>query len=196
MEEAIFNPRVGVFLLGLAAILLFLPSAFAAPTSVFTRYNIHAQEKVSRNGDHFYNASYANYTNPGAGHLIIPAGAEITILKRKRKGFRFRVESDNKVVDFDFHKPRMGMSLDEYLDKVTSLEPVSYDGLSELDKKGIADGKAYKGMSREGVMIALGYPATHRTPSLDATSWTYWTNRFGTIVVDFDAQGVATGVRD
>jgi hypothetical protein len=50
-------------------------------------------------------------------------------------------------------------------------------------------------MSRKGVMVALGYPAAHRTPSLDSNSWTYWTNRFKTIVVEFDAKGLVAEVR-
>jgi hypothetical protein len=62
--------------------------------------------------------------------------------------------------------------------------------------KGIEEGKAYPGMTREGILTALGYPATHRTPSLDAGTWVYWTNRFGTLAVEFDAKGNVTKVTD
>ena len=33
----------------------------------------------------------------------------------------------------------------------------------KLTAKGITDGKAYVGMSKDGVRIALGYPAVNRT---------------------------------
>lgn len=196
MKETRYKARVGVFFLVLAAALLSLPSAFAAPTSVFTRYNIHVQEKASRSGDHIYNASYANYTSPGAGHLIIPAGTEITVMERKKKAFRFRVESDKRVVDFEFHEPRMKMSVDQYIGLITSPKPVSLGRFSKIDKKGISEGKAFVGMSREGVMGALGYPATHRTPSVDSPTWVYWTNRFGTVAINFDAQGIVESIKN
>ena len=166
--------------------------AFAADEVRYAKVNIHSQ---SKNGK-AYKASYANYTNPGAGHEVIPAGTEILITKKSRKSFTFKFDNGAKKVVFEFHKPRMGMSLDEYIDKITSLEPVSIASLSTQDKKGVADGKAYQGMSREGVMVALGYPAAHRTPSLDSTTWVYWTNRFGTLAVDFGADGLVSGVRD
>jgi hypothetical protein len=168
---------------------------FAGEAVLHTKYNIHVQDKLSRSGNHVYTASYANYTDPGTGHIIIPAGSEITILKKGRKLFRFQVEEDNMVVDFLYHGPRMGMSVGEYIEKITSPKPVSLARFSKIDKKGIKEGKAYVGMSRDGVMTALGYPAAHRTPSLDASTWVYWGNRFRTIAVDFDDRGRVKSVR-
>ena len=83
----------------------------------------------------------------------------------------------------------MDMSVDEYLELITSPSKASLSGLSETDKKGIQQGKAYRGMTKKGVRIALGYPAVHRTPSLDSDTWIYWTNRFRAIAVEFDDQG-------
>jgi len=158
----------------------------------YSRINIHTQKKDSNTAK----ASYANYTRPGAGHVIVPAGTKIAITDKARKSFTFTYDDGKQEVIFEYHEPRMGMSLDEYLDKITSAEPVSQSGLSELDRKGVAEGKALVGMSRDGVMTALGYPATHKTPSLQAKTWIYWTNRFGTVAVDFDDQGIVKAVRD
>jgi len=157
----------------------------------YTKFNIHTQSKDGKK----YKASYANYTDPGEGHVVIAAGTKILITKKSRKGFTFTCDNPTKKVDYEFHNKRMDMSLDEYLEKITSVEPVSFGGLSTIDKKGVADGQARKGMSRKGVMTALGYPAAHRTPSIDSDSWTYWTNRFKTIVVEFDAKGLVAEVR-
>lgn len=178
------------FFIILAAMLI--QPAFASDEVRYTKFNIHSQGK---NGKSF-KASYASYINPGKGHEVIPAGTEILIVKKARKSFTFTFENGAKKVVFEFHKPRMGMSLDEYLEKITSVEAVSLSALSAKDKKGVADGKAYPGMTRKGVMTALGYPATHRTPSLDSTTWVYWTNRFGTLAVDFGSDGLVSVVRD
>lgn len=161
---------------------------------IYTRYNIHVQEQARRNGDLVYRASYANYTDPGSGHIIIPAGSKIEITKTNRKEFNFRVPEKDIEVAFEYHEPRMGMSVGEYIKKITSEAPVSTADLSKTDRQGIAEGKALVGMSREGVMTALGYPAAHRTPSLDASTYVYWTNRFKTVGVDFDANGKVKNV--
>lgn len=162
---------------------------------LYTRYNIHVQDQTRRNGEHLYRASYANYTDPGSGHIIIPADSKIKITKVTRKEFRFLVPAKGIEVRFEYQEPRMGMSVNAYLQKITSPTPVSLEGFSKVDRRGIAQGKALVGMSRKGVMTALGYPATHRTPSLDASTYIYWTNRFGTIAVEFDKDGKVKKVK-
>lgn len=189
------NRQIAGFL-GVGFAILILSSVPAWAESVFLKYNVHTQLKVGRNGEQNFNASYANYTNPGSGHVVIPAGSEIAILKTSRKEFSFSVTADGKVVDFEFHEPRMGMSVGQYIERITSPAPVSFDGFSEQDRAGIAAGKASPGMTKEGVMSALGYPAAHRTPSLESSTWVYWTNRFKTIAVEFDQQGIVKSLRD
>ena len=158
----------------------------------YTKVNIHTQMK----NDAVYNASYANYTDPGEGHYIIPAGSKIVITGKARKGFYFTFDNGGKKGFFEFHRPRMEMGLDEYLDIISSSQPVSFSELSPLDRQGVKKGKALIGMTRKGVMTALGYPATHRTPSLDDPTWTYWRNRFGTVAVEFNSNGKVATTRD
>lgn len=179
-----------IFQVLIVLFLFLLQPAFAAKEQRYTKVNIHTQMKESG----VSNASYANYTNPGAGHVIIPAGTQIVITRKSRKKFIFTY-ADGKRVNFEFHQPRMGMSIDEYLDKISSPEPVSFSGLSKKDKQGVAEGKALVGMSRKGVMTALGYPAAHKTPSLESSTWIYWGNRFRTVGVDFDDKGKVVKVR-
>ena len=173
-----------VFLFGCAG-----KNAKASNSGLYLRYNIHVQNKVRRNGDHIYSASYANYTDPGSGHIIIPAGSKIEIKHVSSREFSFLAPQKGIKVKFEYSVQRMGMSVKEYIQKITSPTPVSLAGFSKVDRNGIAQGKALVGMTRAGVMTALGYPAAHRTPSLDASTYIYWTNRFGTVAVKFDNQG-------
>ena len=73
--------------------------------------------------------------------------------------------------------------------------PISLNGLSQIDLQGIQEGKAHIGMTKEGIRIALGYPARHRTPSLEENTWIYWLNRFRTTAVDFDDTGKVITIR-
>lgn len=158
---------------------------------LYLRNNIHVQEHQKKDE---YRASYANWTNPGKGHIVIPVNTPVGIDNFSR-GFAIIIKSTGKPIWFEYDEDRTKMNADQYIDLITSSGPVSLDGLSELDRKGISEGKVYPGMSKEGVRIAFGYPAPHKTPSLTSNTWIYWTNRFKTIAVDFDNHGTVVSVK-
>jgi hypothetical protein len=89
----------------------------------------------------------------------------------------------------------MEMSVDEYIQLIASPTSISLDKLTNTDRKGIKDGKVYAGMTKQGVRVAMGYPATHRTPSMEGNTWIYWRNRFQTIAVEFDDSGKVAQIR-
>jgi len=68
------------------------------------------------------------------------------------------------------------------------------DSLGETDQQGIEQGQALPGMTKQGVVFAIGYPPFHRTASLEEDVWTYWNSRFGTFQVHFE-NGVVTQVQ-
>lgn len=157
---------------------------------VYMKVNIHYQNNGKDN-----KASYANYTNPGAGHKILAVNTPVQIKSWKRQGFIFVNTETNEEIFFEYHEPRMQMNIEEYLNKITSSTKTNLSDLSEKDQKGIKDGVASTGMTKNGIMMALGYPATHRTPSPESNTWVYWSNRFKTIAVTFDDKGVVTAIQ-
>ncbi len=158
---------------------------------VYMKVNIHYQNNGKDN-----KASYANFTNPGAGHKILAVNTPVQIKTWKRQGFIIVNTETNEEIFFEYHEPRMQMTTDEYLNKITSSAKTDLSSLSEKDQKGIKDGIASQGMTKNGVMTALGYPATHRTPSLESNTWVYWGNRFKTIAVTFDDKGIVTTIQE
>lgn len=173
-----------------------LPSYASADEVLYTRFNVHFQQQFNRSGTkETCKASYANFTDPGAGHMILPPNTPVTIGKYKR-GFLLVLQSEERKIYFEYAKKNMnGMKKEEYIDLILSPEPVSLSGFSELDLQGIEEGKALVGMTKEGVKTALGYPAKHRTPSLEENTWIFWRNRFGTRAVEFDDTGKVVSVR-
>jgi hypothetical protein len=145
--------------------------------------NIHAQR-----GARDIKASYAGWIDPGAGHFVIPVNTPIQT-GRWRGGFYFVTLDTSRRVFFELNQRNALATPREYIALITSQSQVSLDGLSDIDRKGIRDGKVYFGMSKDGVRIALGYPAAHRTPSLDADTWTYWRNRHRWMQIHFDGNG-------
>lgn len=166
----------------------------ALSSNLYLKNNIHVQERPGRGGGVLYMASYANYIDPGPGHFIVPVNTEV-VIGEWRRGFTITTPAEGKVIYFEYNSRNMRMGVDEYLQLITSPTKVSLDGLSQKDLKGIKDGKAYRGMTKRGVRMALGYPAVHKTPSLKELSWTYWKNRWTVIVVDFFGDGTVRRTR-
>lgn len=146
----------------------------------YLKYNFHyTTEKGKVRG------SVANYTKL-PDHKILPYGSAVKIGSWE-DGFSLIDEKSRRRINvLAPRKYLAGKSLSEYLDLILSKTPVSYTGLSEIDQKGISEGRPYKGMSKKGVMIALGYPCPVKTPSTDANVWYYWKNRFGNYAVNFE----------
>ena len=160
-----------------------------ATDTYYLKNNIHAQV-----GSRDAKASYANWTDPGAGHIIIPVNTPVEIAKF-RKGLIIKTLTEERKIIFEFNSRNMGMSIDEYIQLIASPTSLSLDKLSNIDRKGIKEGKVYSGMTKQGVRVAIGYPAAHRTPSLEANTWIYWRNRFQTMAVEFDDSGKVTHIR-
>lgn len=82
--------------------------------------------------------------------------------------------------------------LEQYADKwLVGTDPKPLVATFPRDvQAAIREGRVERGMTREQVLLSLGHPPTHRTPSLDGQEWTYWYNRWMTFRVVFDDQGV------
>jgi hypothetical protein len=65
--------------------------------------------------------------------------------------------------------------------------------MSALDQYGIRMGKPFIGMTKQGILMAMGPPPKHRTPSLADNAWLYWGAR-GKNNVKFDANGLVESV--
>ena len=58
----------------------------------------------------------------------------------------------------------------------------------------IVAGKVMPGMTREQVLMAIGYPVAGENPSLDAPVWRYWRDSWSEFLVSFDEKGLVKNV--
>lgn len=58
----------------------------------------------------------------------------------------------------------------------------------------ISSGKICKGMTREQVIISLGYPRTDETKSLSKTEWKYWTANWDEYLVIWGPDGLVSDI--
>ncbi len=160
---------------------------------VYLQYNVHVQD-LGRGARHSYRASYLNNIDPGKGHLILPVNTEVLFL-RWRGGFAFRMVGERDNILYTFDRRRVGLSAREYQKIIAGPKPRNLDGFSPIDMKGIQEGKAYLGMTKEGVMVALGYPSPHKTKAPDADTFVYWKDGRQTLTVEFNADGKVANIK-
>ncbi len=164
-------------------------AAAALADGVYSKYNVHYYAKGSTNI-----ASYANYTDC-PGHAFLPYNTKFKV-SSWGKGFKLTAMDKGTVISFEYKSSNMGgMSAKDYITLITSPTPVSYAGLSFVDQEGIQAGQAKVGMTKQGVMIALGYPAKHKTASTDLNTWVYWKNRVATLAVTFGEDGKVASIQ-
>lgn len=65
-------------------------------------------------------------------------------------------------------------NMDQMLDRYFGAKKVDLSKLTEAEQKMVKQGKVEVGMSKEAVLLALGYPPVHATPSLQNDEWKYW----------------------
>ncbi|RLA73403.1 MAG: hypothetical protein DRG24_00215 [Epsilonproteobacteria bacterium] len=150
--------------------------------SVYTQFNMWEEK------------GHINAINYSVGRKI-PANTEVKIISM----------SSNNIVFEDIRFPDVKLSLDNS-EKHTQMNTVQlaaqYFGSSKVnvskftkaEQAFIIDFAGFytKGISKEAMIVARGYPPKHETPSLKYDQWRYWRNRWVSNYLNFkDNKAVA-----
>jgi hypothetical protein len=122
-----------------------------------------------------------NYRRGG----LLPVNTAVTFVKSSRNkiivtlpgGRELTIEN---ISDFS------GENIDGIFSRTLSRAKVDLAQFTEAERAAIMDGKVAVGMRKGAVLVALGYPPRHKTPSLESNAWRYWSSRFGTFLVHFE----------
>ncbi|MDR6537251.1 hypothetical protein [Variovorax soli] len=77
---------------------------------------------------------------------------------------------------------------------ITEDPKVKLAGYPEKTRAAIAAMKVVPGMTREQVLMALGYPISSENPKLEAPVWRYWLDTWTEYQVVFDTGGAVDKV--
>ena len=151
--------------------------ALIGDPGVVTLVNLHPDEKNRR----LYSV---NYQLEG----LIALCTKVRITAVTHKAMTFELADGGRKYEYIFHETLPQEGIPKHLDRFfgKSCPRKKADALGSVDRRGIKEGRALPGMTRAGVILAIGYPPEHATPSLDASAWKYWRNRFGTTLIHFD----------
>ena len=96
------------------------------------------------------------------------SGNKLT-LRRLDNGQEIKVENADKYTK---------KSITEIASLMLSAEKTPLEKLPDEVASAIRSGEMRKGMTRELVLMARGYPPAHETPSIESDRWVYWSSRF------------------
>ncbi len=71
--------------------------------------------------------------------------------------------------------------------------------MSQIPNNLLADiksGRIRQGMTRDDVLLSMGYPPGHKTPDLGLNTWIYWQSKVNTLEVHFDESGRVDWIQD
>lgn len=122
---------------------------------------------------------------------MLPVGTPVQVTRVTRSGVVFEAPG-HPPITLVLKYGRRVLSLDEYLERILlptdprpRLRTLPADRRRRIERAEVAPG-----MTRDEVLLSIGYPPAHRTPSLASPSWTYWENRWSSFVVHFDGDRV------
>jgi len=135
-----------------------------------------------------------NYQLPGGR---IPVCADVTVKKVSKGSMTFVYSDAEYEFVLDKHTKGADISLQQAAQAYfgPKCDEAKMKSLSKIDQEGIASGRAQVGMTREGVLFAMGRPPFHANPSLEVPEWMYWRNRFARAAIEFDEKGKVTNIR-
>ena len=149
--------------------------------TLYTCCNIHYEKNE---------VSDANYSIGST----LPFGSPAVVQKMTTDAVTFRSGATELTLIHSYGRDQE--SAQQYFGKIlVETDPhVRFATYGKQVQAAISDGRVEQGMTKEQVIMSLGYPPTHRTASTDANTWIYWYNRWVTYEVQFDAKGVVSNI--
>lgn len=135
------------------------------------------------NGNWISDINYAS-----SGTRVIPAGTPVTPTGYGRYRLHVNIEGAQQDIGNDYSRDLdMGVFARRYV--VPTNPAAAITKMPRKLRQAIQSSRVMPGMTREQVLMALGYPITSENPSLEARVWRYWLSRTQEFQVVFDARG-------
>jgi len=134
-----------------------------------------------------------NYQIPG----LIPVCSEVVVKEIGKSEIEFEYAGLVYTMEYEKYTKGAGVSFQAALDYYfgPACDQAKLKAVSKVDKEGITSGQPRVGMTKDGILFALGRPPIHATPSLEANYWTYWKNRYAKTALIFDEHGKVTDIK-
>ena len=152
-----------------------------ARVAIDTQQTYYLQYNLRAHGREITSINDWDYTT------ILPICTPVRLLQAR--GRRIVFEANGQRYRYTIHRSSR-IDLMTHLNRTFASPCPDIRTMSPVDQQGIQTAQPYVGMSRQGVVLALGYPPDSKTPTLEQSPWTYWGQR-GEVQVHFNGDTVA-----
>ncbi len=141
---------------------------------IYNKVGIHSEWK----GDTFLTLS-TNYIGTNIFHKI---NTGFTLNSISKSQINLNIIDSNKQLVIKFIKKHNQQEIDEYFNSMFSSAKIEIPAaLSEKEKKHIENGSYFKGMSKDALILAIGYPPMSLNSNSQINSLTYMIKRFNKV---------------
>jgi hypothetical protein len=119
------------------------------------------------------------------GKHIIPVGTPLTYLGQGRNRVKINIQGKDQAIGNDYSRDLSG---DEFAKRyvVTDDPNLKIRTFPKNIQDAIAAARLTKGMTREQVLMSVGYPVSSENHNLSDKTWRFWLTSFGEFHVKFD----------
>lgn len=136
--------------------------------------------------------SDSNYAE--SGKTTIPLGTPVKVTGYGRYRVFVEIAGKKQAIGNDYSRD---IALPEFARRyvVTENPADKLAGYPSAVREAIQSSRVMRGMTREQVLMALGYPISSETPHLDGKLWKYWLWTFSPFDVHFGADGRVSDIQ-
>lgn len=135
--------------------------------------------------------SDSNYAE--SGKQIIPVGTPLKYLGSGRYRVHIEILGGRQAIGNDYSRDlTMDAFANRYIVKKDPRPQIAL--LPPHIRTAIETARVTKGMTKDQVLMAIGYPISSENPHLDAKQWKYWLWSFSPFIVQFNEANLVTGV--
>ena len=123
-----------------------------------------------------------------SGKSIIPMGTPVKFKGLGRNRVEIEIDGKTQYLGNDYSRD---LSMDVFAQRyIVARNPKQLlASMPPRIREAVNSAKVAIGMTREQVAMAVGYPVSSETPSLNAPAWKFWLWSFSPFTVHFDSQG-------
>jgi hypothetical protein len=110
-------------------------------------------------------------------------------------GLTFKLIDSDTTLKFK-NKRHSGLSDEEWAHKHFGEHKIDLGKFSKAERNAITSGTVQAGMSKDAVIVSRGYPPAHKTPSLESSSWIFWSNKWDRVQVNFGPDDRVSDIKD
>lgn len=127
------------------------------------------------------------------GKRVIPAGTQVTITGYGRYRVNTTMAGQRQDLGNDYSRD---LDLENFAKRyvVTADPKAALAKASPRIRKAVETQRLVKGMTREQVIMSVGWPVTSENPHIDNKIWRFWLSSFEEFQVKFDGAGKVVAI--